>query len=296
VLTCGPPSVEIDAPVTRVKVHRTARKGESKGLFLIFWSEPENGRPDTGRDIGCVAMEFVTAADRPDLEDEAGKAFREKWPEFIFHGAAGKYLERVERYFARFNVLALDEGAVVAGGWGVPLAWDGTIDDLPDGYDGALARSVEGREAERVASTFVFMAAAVKRGHDRRGLAEQVLDELTRRAAEDGLERVLAPVRPTWKHRYPTFPMSDYATWTREDGLSIDPWIRTHQRMGATVLAPAARSMVIEGTVDDWERWADMPFPATGDYVVPDALGLVHIDRERDRGVYVEENLWVQHR
>jgi hypothetical protein len=38
-----------------------------------------------------------------------------------------------------------------------------------------------------------------------------------------------------------------------------------------------------------------MPLPATGDYVVPDALGLVHVDRELDLGVYVEENLWVQH-
>jgi hypothetical protein len=28
---------------------------------------------------------------------------------------------------------------------------------------------------------------------------------------------------------------------------------------------------------------------------VPDALGLVEIDRERDIGTYIEENLWVQH-
>lgn len=242
-------------------------------------------------------MEFVTTADRPDLDEEAGKAFREKWPEFIFHDdVAAKYMERVERYFPRYNVLALDEGAVVAGGWGVPLAWDGTTADLPDGYDGALVRSVEGQEHGPQATAFSFMAAAVARSHDRRGLAEAVLDELAGRAREDGLQRVIAPVRPTWKHRYPTFSMAEYATWVREDGLSVDPWIRTHQRMGATVLAPAARSMVIEGTVEEWERWADMAFPATGDYVVPDALGLVHIDRERDRGVYVEENLWVQHR
>jgi hypothetical protein len=39
-----------------------------------------------------------------------------------------------------------------------------------------------------------------------------------------------------------------------------------------------------------------MVFPVTRAYVVPDALNLVWIDRERDRGVYVEQNLWVQHR
>jgi hypothetical protein len=66
--------------------------------------------------------------------------------------------------------------------------------------------------------------------------------------------------------------------------------------MGAEVLGVAPRSMVIEGTVAEWETWADMVFPVSGDYVVPDALDLVHVDREQDRAVYVEENLWVRHR
>ena len=82
-------------------------------------------------------IEIVTAADRPDLADEAARAFREKWPEFIFHDPlAPKYLSRVEEYFARYDVLVLDEGAVVAGGWAVPMPWDGSLADLPDGYDG----------------------------------------------------------------------------------------------------------------------------------------------------------------
>jgi hypothetical protein len=53
---------------------------------------------------------------------------------------------------------------------------------------------------------------------------------------------------------------------------------------------------VIEGTVAEWEDWTGMVFPVTGDYIVPEALGLVHVDREADRGRYEEENLWVQHR
>jgi hypothetical protein len=38
-----------------------------------------------------------------------------------------------------------------------------------------------------------------------------------------------------------------------------------------------------------------MVFPETGLYVVPDALDLVQIDREHDRGTYVEPNLWMRH-
>ena len=40
------------------------------------------------------------------------------------------------------------------------------------------------------------------------------------------------------------------------NGTVSDPWIRTHQRLGATILAPAPRSMVITGTVGEWEDWA----------------------------------------
>ena len=106
---------------------------------------------------------------------------------------------------------------------------------------------------------------------------------------------VVAPLRPTTKARYPLVPMSRFATWTRADGLSVDPWLRTHQRLGATVLGPAPRSMVITGTVAEWESWTALVFPESGRYVVPDALNLVEIDLEDDVGTYVEENLWVQH-
>jgi GNAT superfamily N-acetyltransferase len=242
-------------------------------------------------------MDVVTSRDRPDLETEAGEAFRERWPEFIFHDQTPKkFLPRVAEYFAEYDVLLLDGGRVAAGGWGVPLAWDGTVADLPSGYDDALVRAVEGHEAGRRPDTFSFMAAAVSKAYDKQGLAQRALTALAERARAAGIEHVIAPIRPTWKHRYPQVPMAEYATWAREDGLSIDPWIRTHQRMGATVLAPAPESMLVEGTVAEWEQWAGMPFPVSGDYVVPEALNLVHVDREADRATYREENLWVRHR
>ncbi|GAA4922943.1 hypothetical protein LX16_5071 [Stackebrandtia albiflava] len=239
----------------------------------------------------------VTARDRPDLAPEVAAAFRQRWPEFVFHDpVVPRYLDRVGRYFRTFDVLLLDGGRPVAGGWGVPFTWNQTVEDLPEGYDGALARSVEDHEAGRPADTFSLMAAAVHPEHDGRGLATEVIAALTARAAEAGLRHVIAPLRPTWKHRYPNVGMAEYATWVRDDGLSVDPWIRTHQRLGARILAPAPNSMVIPGTVREWEQWADMPFPVSGEYVVPGALNLVTVDRERDEAVYREENLWVRHR
>jgi hypothetical protein len=39
-----------------------------------------------------------------------------------------------------------------------------------------------------------------------------------------------------------------------------------------------------------------MAFPESGSYVVPEALVTVDIDREADRGLYVEPNVWMHHR
>src|SRR5580693_84649 len=241
--------------------------------------------------------EVVTSGDRHDLDDEARAAFVGGWPEFIFHDPITKqYLERVERFFGYYDVMLLARGSVVAGGWGVPIRWNGVPAALPDGgYDGAIAASVTGHENSVPADTLCVMAAAVKPGHLGTGLAGQVLTALRERAAGTGLSRVVAPVRPTLKTRYPLTSMSQFARWTRDDGLHIDPWIRTHQRLGARILRPARRSRIITGTVAEWEDWTKMAFPQTGRYVVPEALDLVHIDRAADRGTYAETNLWMRH-
>lgn len=245
---------------------------------------------------GLVSYQWVTASVRPDLAGEAEAAFRERWPEFIFHDPVPPaYLPRIPAYFAEDDVLLLDEGRVAAGGSGVPFAYNGDTTDLPEGHDGAFVRSVDDREAGRTPSALCFMAAAVHRDYDKQGLAQQVLQQLTERAGSAGLEHVFAPLRPTWKSKYPTVTMARYATWVREDGLSIDPWIRTHQRMATRIIGPAPDSMVIPGTVTQWETCAEMPFPKSGEYIIPEALNVLQVDRETDRALYRDENLWMEH-
>jgi len=38
-----------------------------------------------------------------------------------------------------------------------------------------------------------------------------------------------------------------------------------------------------------------MAFPESGEYVFPHTLAPVAIDRERDRGLYFEPNVWMVH-
>jgi GNAT superfamily N-acetyltransferase len=237
--------------------------------------------------------EIVTTSDRPDLDEQSKAALLADWPEFIFHDSVSEYMRQAWTCFPRFDVRVIEDGKVVAGGWGVPLRWDASAQTLPTGYDEALIKAVTEREIKP--DTLCVMAVAVRPDRQGAGLAGQVLTALRPRAAEAGLDRMIVPVRPVLKSRYPLTSMADFAKWAREDGVHIDPWIRTHQRLGAVILRPAPRSMVITGTVAEWEEWTGMAFPETGRYVVPGALDLVQINRERDRGVYEETNLWMRH-
>ncbi|MEK8142884.1 hypothetical protein NKH18_13950 [Streptomyces sp. M10(2022)] len=80
-------------------------------------------------------------------------------------------------------------------------------------------------------------------------------------AEEAGLLQVIAPVRPAMKAQYPLTPIETFMRWSREDGMALDPWIRTRQRLGAEILAATPTSQTMTGTVAEWEHWTGMAFP-----------------------------------
>ncbi|MFC0628658.1 hypothetical protein [Kribbella deserti] len=167
--------------------------------------------------------------------------------------------------------------------------------DLPGGFTDALARAVGEHEAGVVPDTFVLMAAAVRNDEQGRGHAGRVITSVREYAVAAGLAKVIAPVRPTLKSSYPLTPIDEFTTWKRPDGLPLDPWLRTHVRLGATILAPAPASQTITGTVADWEAWTGLALPSSGTYVIPAGLATLHVDRAADLGTYQEPNVWVRH-
>ncbi len=232
----------------------------------------------------------------PLLVEGSAARMREEWPGFVLRGEVPKrYRERAVRYFGEFGLAVVDNGEVIADGRAVPLRWDGRTESLPAGHDGAMVASVEGHERGEKADTLCVMSATVRGDHAGRGLAGVLLTALRERATAAGLTRVIVPVRPPTKAYSPRTDMGEFAERRRPDGFHPDPWIRTHQRLGAVVLGPAPRSMVVKADVEHWESWTGMTFPASGQYEVPGALDPVAIDRERDLGLYLETNLWMRH-
>ena len=240
-----------------------------------------------------MAIRAVTLSERPDLEHEFSRFHASAWPPFMLHDSiSNRTWHTLHGRFSGFQVLLLADDEVVGVGNTMPVAWDGSLGDLPDGVDGVLVRTVDEGAQPTVLSA---MAAMVGQAHKGRGISTLVLQRMQRLASEHGLRSLIAPVRPTLKDRYPLIAMERYMHWRRSDGSAFDPWLRVHERLGAQVLTLAERSMTIPGTISQWQEWTGMAFPETGSYVVPGALSPIEVDVERDRGVYVEQNIWMLH-
>jgi GNAT superfamily N-acetyltransferase len=242
-------------------------------------------------------VRIVTWAERPELAD-LGPPSASVWPEYNLHGDVFDdwwmpLLDELPEYqFALFDDAA---GEVLAEAHTGPLDWSGDDETLPDGIDAALQQVVSGRRAGRPGNTLCALAAEVSPTARSRGLAAELLQGMRELAGRHGLRRLIAPVRPSWKERYPLTPIERYVTWRRADGRLLDPWMRLHERLGARLATPLPHSMRITGTVAEWESWTELPFPESGDYVFPHGLAPVSVDREADVGTYWEPNVWMIH-
>jgi hypothetical protein len=224
--------------------------------------------------------------------DPAWDATKDQFPEYNNHGdVLNRYWGRLTEERAEFQFHLVEGGDILARARCVPVRWDGTVEGLPAGIDGAIARGFD----EEGANVLCAMLISVPRAQRGRGRSGEALRAMLDIAREHGLEALIAPVRPNWKDRYPLVPIERYTAWRREDGLLFDPWLRVHERAGAKVLKAEPKSLRITGTVAEWEEWTEMPFPESGDYVFPGGLSTLAIDREQDAGRYWEPNVWMAH-
>jgi hypothetical protein len=118
---------------------------------------------------------------------------------------------------------------------GIPSAMNnGTLADLPPGIDALGLRALEEPGPPTALSA---LATEVATDRQARGLSRLVIRAMADVARNAGLESLVAPVRPTWKDRYPLIPIDEYATWVRGDGLPFDPWMRVHARWSSPPMA-----------------------------------------------------------
>jgi GNAT superfamily N-acetyltransferase len=246
---------------------------------------------------GSGELRLVTLAERPDLRDVLDDHNGAAWPEFMLQNpVAGRLWHHLDEDLVAWQFLLLDvEDRIVVGGNTAPLAWDGTDDGLPAGWEDQFERSVAGMQAGATPNTLGALQVVVAPDHRGERLAGRMVEVFRERARAARFRSLIACVRPTEKHRHPLVPIEEYAAWTRADGLPYDAWIRLHVRLGARVARPAPESMTITGTVAEWEHRTGLTFAESGPRVLPFATNPVVVDREADRVVYHDANVWVVH-
>lgn len=246
-----------------------------------------------------LRVNIQSYAERPDLIDECELFLDRLWPQFMSQSSVcDEYWERLDEepnsHFQFIATVNEDSSEQVVGIIrSVPFLWPyGDFSKLAEmGWDAIFNFAMENLQGgEPYISALSVTVDPQYRGQQVPALLINALK--TAAQSCDG-KAVIVPVRPTLKHRYPLQDFDEYCGWKNERGEPFDPWIRTHWRLGASVLQPVHRSMVITGSIADWQSWTGMYFPQSGQYIVPNALVPVTVDVLRQQVEYIEPNLWM---
>jgi GNAT superfamily N-acetyltransferase len=241
----------------------------------------------------------------PELEDAFwSDELMAAWPAFMLEDPTASLVYSDGRFerFLEFALVAVDKqnpNEVLARAVSVPFCFgeDYERPDLPDGgWDTVVRWADQDAFLRRTPNTVSALEILVHPNVSGQGISGQILAAIKNNARRLGFKNLYAPVRPSHKHLEPHTPMSEYTFRTREDGLPHDPWLRVHVRAGGRIIKVAPCSMTVTGTLEQWRSWADLPFNTTGEVVVPGALVPVYASQLQNQAVYVEPNVWVQHK
>jgi GNAT superfamily N-acetyltransferase len=241
----------------------------------------------------------ITPNSRADYRDLISHVSEEVWPEFMLHDPiANENWDALFETFPDYQFALIDQASERVAGIGnsVPFHWEAEPEALPDdGWDWALIRSVTDQRQGRTPNLLCGLQISITPHFQGRRLSEVLLGEMIALARSKGFPSIVIPVRPNKKDQYPLTPIDRYIEWKNPDGLPFDPWLRVHVRNGGRILKPCPSAMRVIGTVAEWEEWTGLRFFESGEYIVPGALVPMTIDKDEDRGEYVEPNVWVIH-
>jgi hypothetical protein len=162
-----------------------------------------------------MGMQLIRHSERPELWADTATITREVWPEYNLHSEdPNGYWGRLFDEFPEFQFVLYDdeEQQVIAEGHTLPCEWDGTPEGLGDGIDTTIDAAFNAREAGRSPNALCALAAEIRPRFQGGGLAKRVLDVMADLGRDAAFTHLIAPVRPSFKDRYPITPIEQYVT------------------------------------------------------------------------------------
>lgn len=225
---------------------------------------------------------------------------RELWPNYIVEESDIKEDEIAfemtqDEFDRRFPVWGIREDSskkLIAYISAVQLYTDLSKNSLPDEGWSFAANSYADKNTP---NCICLLAANVNRDFRKNGFSEALIEKAKYESKKMGFSQIIAPVRPTLKHKFSELTMNDYLLKKTETGDFFDPWIQSHVSQGAKVLNVCNKSVVVKASISKWQKWSGLQFEKSGDYIIPNALAKLKINLVNNVGIYNEPNVWVRY-
>jgi GNAT superfamily N-acetyltransferase len=221
------------------------------------------------------------------------------------------------RSFPEAQFFAFDSDGLVGALSTNRISWDGDPANLEswDAVAGVRQDYLDTHDTN--GNTLVTLSMSIATRARGAGIARQLLDAAQSSAKDRGLDHVIGSYRPA---RYGSFKLSDerdflaYVEMRDQEGVPLDPWLRTLTRAGMKRLKVDRQAMVVDVAVRDFEAFrrqssstwvrtvgardaflheAALPFPvAECEFWEAGQAGTWYVHRASGRAIYIESGIW----
>jgi hypothetical protein len=244
-----------------------------------------------------MKYQVVSFKERPDLYDIQDEICHKAFPIFLYGSeAAVNSWDKMIEYYEEYQLLLLYEDKIVCVFNCMPMNLDFSDENLPEeAFNWGLEKGIKDFEDGKEIDAAMGVQIIIPKEYQGKGISSTAVVEIKSMCVKMGIRKLIIPIRPTLKSKYPINDMDNYINWKNENGLPFDPWLRVHVKQKGKIIGTCINALEIKGTVEQWEKWTNMKFPTSGMYVVEGALCPININRENNLGTYNEPNVWVSY-
>jgi len=193
-------------------------------------------------------------------------------------------------------------GELIGHGVTTRINWDQSLDNLPNGWQGAVRASYQNLQVGSTEpNTLVGLFIRIEDNFRQHGWAGNVIEQMKSVGRAAKISSLIIPLRPPSRYQkeYAAMPLAEFAALKRDDGQPRDHWVRLHVRLGAKIIGVCGASHQHAFPLKDfYQQIPSPPITQSGYALVQQRDGEwynVYVDLEREFVLINQGCVWVQH-